>query len=102
MALADKCGVSADLFLKIITSTSLGAPAYRNYGKLMVERAYEPAQFSMTLGLKDVELALATARESGVPLPSADLIRRNLQAAIAAGYAGKDWTALAEYLKESG
>jgi 3-hydroxyisobutyrate dehydrogenase-like beta-hydroxyacid dehydrogenase len=97
IALARKSGVEAGQFLNILTSTSLAAPAYKNYGKLMVERAYEPAQFSMELGLKDVELALSTAREKGVPLPSAELIRKHLLSAIAAGNGHKDWAALAEY-----
>jgi 3-hydroxyisobutyrate dehydrogenase-like beta-hydroxyacid dehydrogenase len=95
-------GVSPEEFVKVITSTSLAAPAYRNYGKLMVERAYEPAQFDMVLGLKDVELALATARQLGVPLPTAELIRDNLINAIDAGQGHKDWAALAEYLRKSG
>ena len=94
--------VSPEEFVKVITSTSLAAPAYRNYGKLMVERAYEPAQFDMLLGLKDVELALATAREHGVPLPTAELIRSHLMNAIEAGHGRKDWAALAEYLRKSG
>lgn len=98
MALARKAGVPPRLFLDILTSTSLGAPAYKNYGKLMLERAYEPAQFSMALGLKDVELALSTAREQGVPLPSAELIRGQLLAAIEGGDARRDWTALAEHI----
>jgi 3-hydroxyisobutyrate dehydrogenase-like beta-hydroxyacid dehydrogenase len=88
--------VAPDAFLNIITNTSLAAPAYKNYGKLMVERAYEPAQFSMALGLKDVELALATAREKGIALPSAELIREHLLQAIARGHREKDWAALAE------
>jgi 3-hydroxyisobutyrate dehydrogenase-like beta-hydroxyacid dehydrogenase len=95
-ALATRCGVDAARFLEIVTSTSLSAPAYKNYGRLMVERAYEPAQFSMELGLKDVELALATAREQGVALPSAELIKQHLQKAIARGDGHKDWAALAE------
>lgn len=102
MALARKSGVSPDAFLNVITSTSLAAPAYKNYGKLMVERAYEPAQFSMALGLKDVELALSAAREKGAFLPSAELVRRHLVEAIAAGDGRKDWAALAEYLGSRG
>lgn len=102
IALARAAGVAPQAFLEVITGTSLAAPAYRSYGKLMVERAYEPAQFSIELGLKDVELALATAREHGVPLPSALLIRQNLLQAIAAGHGAKDWAALAEYLRGSG
>ncbi len=102
MALVRASGVSPEKFVDILSNTSLGAPAYRSYGKLMVERAYEPAQFSMQLGLKDLELALATAREAGVALPSAHLIRENLLKAIRAGHGHKDWAALADYLKESG
>ena len=101
-ALVHRAGVDERQFLEIITTTSLAAPAYKNYGRMMVERAYEPAQFSMDLGLKDVELALATARENGVSLPSAQTIRKNLRAAIAAGRAHQDWVALAEFLRESG
>ena len=100
-ALVDKAGVDERQFLEIITSTSLAAPAYKNYGRMMVERAYEPAQFSMDLGLKDVELALATAREKGVSLPSAEVIRENLRAAIASGRARQDWVALAQFLKNA-
>jgi len=103
-SLVTKSGVDAARFLEILTSTSLSAPVVKNYGKLMVERAYEPAQFSMELGLKDVELALATARENGASLPTGELIRKNLMQAIAAGHGHKDWAALAEFLesRESG
>jgi 3-hydroxyisobutyrate dehydrogenase-like beta-hydroxyacid dehydrogenase len=102
MALVRATGVPPEQFMEILSHTSLGAPAYRSYGRLMVERSYEPAQFSMQLGLKDVELALATAREAKSALPSAHLIRENLMRAIKAGDGHKDWAALAEYLKESG
>lgn len=98
MALVSKAGVHPAKFLEIITSTSLAAPAYKNYGKLLVEKSYEPAQFSMELGLKDVELALATAREKGAALPSAELIRTHLLKAIAQGDGHKDWVALAEHI----
>lgn len=102
VALARACGVPAEEFVKVITSTSLAAPAYKSYGRLIAERAYEPAQFSMLLGLKDVELALATARAYGAALPGAELVRRHLQAAIEAGHGERDWAALAEYLRKPG
>jgi 3-hydroxyisobutyrate dehydrogenase-like beta-hydroxyacid dehydrogenase len=101
-ALVQRAGGDERKFLEIITSTSLAAPAYKNYGRMMVERAYEPAQFSMDLGLKDVELALATAREQGVRLPSAETIQGHLRAAIAAGRAHQDWVALADFLLSAG
>jgi 3-hydroxyisobutyrate dehydrogenase-like beta-hydroxyacid dehydrogenase len=97
-ALVRKAGVSEADFLNVLTSTSLAAPAYRNYGKMIVDKAFEPAAFSMELGLKDVELALSTASELGVPMPSAALIRRQIAAAIAAGRGKQDWAALAEHI----
>jgi 3-hydroxyisobutyrate dehydrogenase-like beta-hydroxyacid dehydrogenase len=101
-SLVRKSGVAPDAFLNILANTSLAAPAYKNYGRLMVDRAYEPAQFSMEMGLKDVELALETAREKGVPLPTAELIKTHLVEAIARGNGHKDWAALAEYLGSTG
>jgi 3-hydroxyisobutyrate dehydrogenase-like beta-hydroxyacid dehydrogenase len=67
-----------------------------------VERAYAPASFTVELGLKDVELALATAGEAGVALPAAQLIRQNLLEAISRGHGDKDWAGLAEYVRKSG
>lgn len=97
-ALARKSGVGAGVFLNTLVGTSLNAPVYRSYGRQMVERTFEPAQFNMRLGLKDIELALATAGETGVPMPTAELIRGQLLAAIAAGRGDQDWTALADHI----
>jgi len=97
-ALVRKCGVAPADFLNILANTSLGSPAYKNYGKMIVEQAWKPAQFAMPLGVKDVELALATAREAGMNLQLGDLIRKNLLAAIAAGRAEQDWAALAGHI----
>ena len=97
-ALVRKAGVSEADFLNILTSTSLSAPVYRNYGKMIVDKAFEPAAFSMELGLKDVELALTTAQDLGVPMPSASLIRDQISAAIAAGHGKQDWAALAQFI----
>ena len=88
-ALARKAGIGADVFINIITSTSFNSPAYRNYGKMIVDKSFEPAQFAMTLGLKDVELALHTARDLGASLPTAELISKQLKAAIASGRGGR-------------
>jgi len=94
-ALVRKCGVAPADFLNILSNTSLGSPAYRNYGKMIVDQAWTPAQFAMPLGVKDVELALSTARDVGMGLPSGEMIRRHLLEAIEAGRAEQDWAALA-------
>ena len=97
-ALVRKCGVAPAEFLNVLSNTSLGSPAYKNYGKMIVEQAWQPAQFNMPLGVKDVELALSTAKEAGMDLAVGQLIRKNLLAAIAAGRAEQDWAALAGHI----
>jgi 3-hydroxyisobutyrate dehydrogenase-like beta-hydroxyacid dehydrogenase len=97
-ALVRKCRVAPADFLNVISNTSLGSPAYKNYGKMIVEQAWTPAQFAMPLGVKDVELALATARDANMDLALGELVRANLLAAIAAGRAEQDWAALAGHI----
>jgi len=97
MALARKCGVDGESFLHILISTAIGA-RYAGYGGLITKEAWRPAQFSMHLGLKDIELALATAAEAGAPLPSAEMIRRHIKEAIAAGRGDEDAVALAGFI----
>lgn len=83
----------------VITSTSFNAPAYKSYGRRIVEKDFEPT-FALSLGLKDVELALDAGADTRVPLPTADLIREQHLAAIARGFGEKDWAALGEYISE--
>ena len=80
---------------KILSKTFARLSAYRNYGKMIVDQAWAPAQFAMPLGVKDVELAISTARDVGMGLPSGEMIRKHLLEAIEAGRAEQDWAALA-------
>ena len=96
-ALVAKSGVDPAGFLKIITSTSLNAPAYKNYGGLIVNPPENPT-FPLKLGLKDIELALQAGRETGVTMPMAAVIREQHLAAIAKGYGEHDWAALGNYI----
>lgn len=96
-ALVRASGGSAEKFLDIITATSMNAPAYKDYGRRILRPDPQPT-FALPLGLKDVELALAAARDCGIALDNAELIRRHHQAAIAAGYAGRDWADLGNWI----
>lgn len=96
-ALVEKSGVDPEKFLDIITSTSFNSPAYRNYGRLILDKTRQPT-FNLNLGLKDVELALQAATETTVPMPLAELLRSQHRAAIAAGFGERDWAALGNYI----
>ena len=99
-ALVEKAGVDPQMFFDIITSTAMNSPAYKNYGAMMLNNPVDPT-FPLTLGLKDVELALQTAADLGVPMPTAELLRTQHRAAIAAGYGEREWAALGTYLMDS-
>jgi 3-hydroxyisobutyrate dehydrogenase-like beta-hydroxyacid dehydrogenase len=94
-ALVGGYGVGPAELLDILTNTLFAAPAYKTYGALIAEARYEPAGFKLTLGLKDVRLALAAGEAAHVPLPFASVLRDNFLDAIAAGDAERDWAALA-------
>ena len=96
LALVRRTGVDPAAFLDIVTSTSFDQ-RYRDYGRRMVERDFA-ATFALRLGLKDVELAREAGAECGVPLPTAELLRDQHVAAIAAGFGDQDWAALGEFI----
>jgi 3-hydroxyisobutyrate dehydrogenase-like beta-hydroxyacid dehydrogenase len=96
VVLAERYGVRPAALLEILSNTLFAAPVYRNYGKLIAERRYEPAGFRLELGLKDLRLALAAGESAGTPMPVASLLRDNFLEAIAQGDGKRDWAALAE------
>ena len=99
-SLIEKAGVDPRVFFDIITSTNMNAPAFKSYGSMMLDNPPNPT-FPLTLGLKDIELALQTARDLGVAMPTAELLRAQHWAAIAAGYGDRDWAALGTYVMDS-
>lgn len=100
MALVEQAGIAPRVFYDIVTSTAMNSSSHINYGRLMLENPDQPT-FALKLGLKDIELALQTAADFGVSLPSAQLLRQLHLEAIAHGYGERDWAALGTYLMDS-
>ena len=94
VALARAHGVGAGQFLDILTNTLFAAPAYKTYGGMIAAEKYEPAGFDVTLGLKDIRLALAAADARNVPMPFASVLRDGFLELIATGSAESDWVSL--------
>lgn len=93
--LAEKHGVDRHQLLDVITGTLFAAPAYKTYGAFVADRQFEPANFKLTLGLKDVRQAQQAGEAVGAPMPIASLLRDNFIDAVAHGDGDKDWAALA-------
>ncbi len=94
-ALTEQYGVKAADFLDIVTNTLFAAPSYKRYGGFIGTDTYEPG-FKLTLGLKDVDLALDAARAKQTTLPAAELVRENMVRAVDAGMGDRDWSILAK------
>lgn len=94
-AFAEGHGVPGADLLDLLTNTLFAAPVYKGYGASIAAGRYEPPGFGLSLGAKDIGLALAAAGAAGVPMPFASVLRDNLVDAIAHGDGGKDLAALA-------
>jgi 3-hydroxyisobutyrate dehydrogenase-like beta-hydroxyacid dehydrogenase len=94
-SLTRKYGVESQVLFDVLTEGLFAAPAYKVYGKLMVDEAYDQPGFTSTLGLKDTNLILDAAEIAQVPLPSVNTYRDRLLGAIAHGDGEKDWAVIA-------
>src|SRR3546814_10087544 len=91
----EKTGADRQVVRDILTADLFSCPAYDNYSRLIVDRAYDNVGFTATLALKDVNLALAAGEALQVPLPSAMVCRDRLMSAVTHGNAEKDWSVMA-------
>jgi 3-hydroxyisobutyrate dehydrogenase-like beta-hydroxyacid dehydrogenase len=94
-AFVQKLGVAPEKFLEVLTESLFAAPIYRNYGKMIAGRQFDPPGFKLPLGLKDNRLLLSAADEAGVPMPLGNLVHDRFLAAIAQGLGESDWSAIA-------
>ena len=94
-ALVRKAGMEPRAFLEVLNAI-FGSPMYSNYAQKIVNQQFEPAGFRVTLGLKDVHLALEAAQDAAVPMPLASLLRDHFLTAVAHGREAADWSAVAE------
>ena len=94
-AMAEKQGVERTAVAEMLAKTLFACPIYQGYGKAIAEKRFTPVGFRMSLGLKDVELALRTAEEVTMGLPIASLVRDRFLASLAKGRADMDWSAIA-------
>jgi 3-hydroxyisobutyrate dehydrogenase-like beta-hydroxyacid dehydrogenase len=94
-ALIRKWDIDQERYLEILINSLFSAPIYKTYGPIIAAQRYEPAGFKLSLGLKDIKLALAAAEAKATPMPIASLVRDHFLAAVAKGEGDADWSALA-------
>jgi 3-hydroxyisobutyrate dehydrogenase-like beta-hydroxyacid dehydrogenase len=101
VALVEANDVDAGLFTELLSSTLFPGPVYTGYGAMIAESRYTPPGFTMTLGAKDLGLAEAIAAEAGIVLPSAPVLRRAFDTALASDdLKDADWSGVAEITRQ--
>jgi 3-hydroxyisobutyrate dehydrogenase-like beta-hydroxyacid dehydrogenase len=94
-ALLAKGGVDARAWHRLLTSGLFAGTIYTNYGRFILDRKFSPPGFKLSLGAKDIGLAMAASQELAVPMPFASVLRDRHLASIAQGRGDLDWTSLA-------
>ena len=99
--LAEKNGIDRTKVAELFGETLFSCPVYQGYGKAIAQHKYEPAGFKLSLGLKDLTLALQAAHKSNMPMPLASLVYNQFLAAMAKGRGNMDWAAIALEVSEA-
>jgi len=93
-ALAKASGVDEQKMWSMLLQTLFNAPIYQNYSSIILQKKFEPAAFTMKLGLKDINLVLAQASATKQQMPLASLLQENMQQLVSAGKDQIDWSAV--------
>jgi 3-hydroxyisobutyrate dehydrogenase-like beta-hydroxyacid dehydrogenase len=98
LVLAERAGIDRKRAVDVMTQSPIGSPMLKARADLVLDLP-DDAWFDVSLMQKDIVLALNTARELRVPLPSAATADQLLTLARALGYERRDIAALFEVLE---
>jgi 3-hydroxyisobutyrate dehydrogenase-like beta-hydroxyacid dehydrogenase len=98
--LSEGNGVAPKAFFELVLESLFGCRVYQSYSAKIAAEEYSPG-FKMVLGLKDLRLASEAAERAGKRLPILDAVRGQMTEAVHAGLGDKDWSALAEYMRQT-
>jgi 3-hydroxyisobutyrate dehydrogenase-like beta-hydroxyacid dehydrogenase len=74
--LAKKSGVDAKQMWNMLSQALFNTPVYLNYSNIILQEKFEPAAFTMKLGLKDISLVLQQAASANQSMPLASLLQK--------------------------
>jgi 3-hydroxyisobutyrate dehydrogenase len=99
LVLAERAGIDPTRAVGVMTQSPIGSPMLKARADLVLDLP-DDAWFDITLMQKDIVLALDTARQLRVPLPTATTADEMLTLARAQGYERRDLAALYEVLAQ--
>jgi 3-hydroxyisobutyrate dehydrogenase-like beta-hydroxyacid dehydrogenase len=92
--LAEKSGVDAKQMWNMFSQTLFNTPLFHTYSNIILHQKFEPAAFTIKLGLKDMNLVLQQASLAKQPMPLAQLVQKNMKAIVDNGKENIDWSAV--------
>ena len=99
LVLAERGGIDPRLAAEVMSTSSIGSPMLKARVPLLLDLP-EQAWFDVTMMHKDIRLALETADQLAIPLPSASVADQILTRADELGYAHRDLASLHNVLTE--
>jgi 3-hydroxyisobutyrate dehydrogenase-like beta-hydroxyacid dehydrogenase len=98
LVLAAKNGIAPETMYDILTHSIGDSRELRHAGPGILKGEFEPG-FALDLALKDLDLTLEAADESGVPVGVAAAVRKLFAEARAAGLGGQDCRSVVKILE---
>ncbi|WP_020496263.1 NAD(P)-dependent oxidoreductase [Sciscionella marina] len=100
VTLLQHAGLDAERFVGMITDSVFPGAIYGGYGNAIATRTYTPVGFTAPLALKDLNLALRTAGEHGVELPTGPVLHEVFSTAAEQLGTDLDWAGIAEVTRQ--
>ena len=99
-AMLERSGADPRAFHEMMSESIFGSVIHQNYGRIILDETFTPPGFKLSLGGKDVGLALDLARRSGTNLPYGEILRDRFAAAVQAGHGDEDWNAISRLIRK--
>lgn len=96
----ERAGLSRDVVLRTIAASGFSSPVMKFKCGVMGRRAFEKADFRLSLMRKDLALVRAEAQGLGVPMAAAEGAYATLTAATQRGFGELDVAAVLAYMEE--
>jgi 3-hydroxyisobutyrate dehydrogenase-like beta-hydroxyacid dehydrogenase len=101
LVLAEAAGIARSTAYDVLAASAVAAPFVHYKRAAFEDPDGTPVAFSLDLMAKDLDLILALAERVAVPMPQARTNHAAAGDALAAGFAGRDMSAIAEHLRRS-
>ncbi|MDB6110665.1 MAG: 6-phosphogluconate dehydrogenase NAD-binding [Pedosphaera sp.] len=100
LTFAEKQQLDRTAVMNMLCDNLFDCSVFRNYGRLLAAKAYEPAGFKVRLAFKDLRLAIQSGESAETPMPFADALHNRMISLVATGKADWDVSAIGRGVAE--